>query len=83
MLKVLLATAGFEMAQCIGGATTSSYTLVAADIGQSITFEVTPVASIGKATGNPVTSAAFMVNSPPTATGVSFTDANGAMLSGQ
>ena len=63
----------------IGGATTSSYTLVTADIGQSITFEVTPVASIGTTNGSPITSSAIKVNSPPTATNISITDENGGI----
>ena len=36
----------------ITGATNTSYTLVAADSGQSITFEVTPVAVTGTITGS-------------------------------
>ena len=44
----------------ITGATASSYTLVSADQGQSIRFEVTPVAKVAPTTGTPVAS-------PPTA----------------
>ena len=59
-------------------ATTQNYTLVAADSGQDMTFEVTPVALTGTLTGTAVTSSAMtVVNSAPTATGVSITDVNG------
>jgi predicted outer membrane repeat protein len=40
----------------IDAATASSYTVAAADIGQSLTFEVTPIASAGSLIGAPVTS---------------------------
>ena len=43
----------------IVGATASTYTLVAADLNTSITFEVTPVATIAPTTGTPVVSSAF------------------------
>ena len=42
----------------IAGATASTYTLVAADAGSTITFEVTPVATVAPTTGTPVVSAA-------------------------
>jgi hypothetical protein len=42
----------------IGGATARSYTLVAADQGAMIVFEVTPVAATGASPGAPVQSAA-------------------------
>ena len=61
----------------ISGATASSYTLVAADSGQSITFEVTPVAATGTAIGSIVTSSAMVVNSAPIASNVSISDDNG------
>ena len=62
-------------------ATTQNYTLVAADSGEDITFEVTPVALTGTLTGAAVTSSAVtVVNSAPTATGVSVTDANGGSV---
>ena len=62
----------------IPGATASTYTLVAADSGQSITFEVTPVAPTGTTTGSAATSGGITVaNSAPTASGVSITDTNG------
>ena len=67
----------FRNGAVIGGATTSTYILIAADIGQSIIFEVTPVTAIANVTGSAVTSAAFTVNNLPTAVGVSFTGANG------
>lgn len=44
----------------ISGANSVNYTLVSADKGQSITFEVTPVAATGTATGNPVASNAII-----------------------
>jgi len=43
----------------IDGATAITYTLVAADSGQVITFEVTPVATTGTTTGTTVTAAGF------------------------
>ncbi len=45
----------------IDGATAISYTLVSDDISNPITFEVTPVATTGSATGSAVTSNAMMV----------------------
>ena len=45
----------------IDGATASSYTLVSEDISTQITFEVTPVATTGTATGSAVTSSAMIV----------------------
>ena len=45
----------------ISGATASTYTLVSDDAGQSITFEVTPVASTGSSPGAAVPSAAVTV----------------------
>ena len=44
----------------ISGATISNYTLVTTDRGQSITFEVTPVAATGSATGSAVTSSSVV-----------------------
>jgi len=62
----------------IGGATASSYTLVAADQGTAITFEVTPVSSVAPTTGTPVVSSATAsvagagAAAAPTASGVSI-----------
>ena len=65
----------------IGGATNSAYTLVAADSGTNITFEVTPVAATGVTTGSAVTSSAVsVVNSAPTASAVGITDDNGGSV---
>lgn len=44
----------------IAGATAKTYTLVAADQGNSITFEVTPVSTVVPTTGTPVVSAAVL-----------------------
>ncbi|MDO8251226.1 MAG: hypothetical protein Q7T78_16110 [Rhodoferax sp.] len=44
----------------IAGATKKTYTLVAADLGQAITFEVTPVSTVVPTTGTPVVSAAVV-----------------------
>ncbi|MCF6257475.1 MAG: hypothetical protein L3J98_12085 [Gammaproteobacteria bacterium] len=51
----------------IANATTTSYTPVTIDIGKTITFEVTPVASSGVLTGAPVRSNGLKVvtNNPP------------------
>ncbi len=46
----------------IGGAQALTYTLVAADSGQIITFEVTPVAATGISTGTAVTSDGITVD---------------------
>ena len=56
------------------GASALAYTPVAADSGQVLTFEVTPVAVTGKSPGTTVSSAGILIqNSPPTATDVSIT----------
>ena len=61
----------------ISGATTTTYTLVSSDSGQSISLEVTPVAATGTASGSAVSSGAITVtNSAPTAGNVSVTDDN-------
>ena len=44
----------------IVGATAKTYTLVAADQGKAITFEVTPVSTVVPTTGTPVVSAAVL-----------------------
>ena len=62
----------------IPGATNTTYTLVAADSGLSITFEVTPVAQTGTASVIAFTSSGITVaNSAPGASSVSITDNNG------
>lgn len=66
----------------ISGATASSYPLVAADSGASITLSVTPIASAGTTTGTAVVSTGVtVVNSAPTVSGVSITDDNGGTTS--
>lgn len=53
----------------IGGATSSTYTLQAADVGTTIKFEVTPVASAGTSPGSTVVSAGVgPVNALPSGT---------------
>ena len=52
-------------AVAISGATSSTYSLVAADNGTNITFEVTPVAMTGTTMGNAVTSSALVITTPP------------------
>lgn len=62
----------------ISGANASSYTLVAADSGKSISFEVTPLALTGVDRGKPaVSNSIFVVNSAPVITAVSIIDNNG------
>ncbi|HNP37028.1 MAG TPA: FG-GAP-like repeat-containing protein, partial [Woeseiaceae bacterium] len=60
----------------IAGATLSTYTLVAADQGTSIVFEVTPVALTGASPGAPVQSQGVgpikAANTPPVASGVTI-----------
>lgn len=50
----------------ISGATAVTYTLVLADIGQSISFEVTPIAAAGTTTGSLVVSSTVVPNANPT-----------------
>ncbi len=64
----------FRNGEVIGGATASTYTLTLDDIGQSIIFEVTPVAISGAIgattdalTGTAIASVAFVPNSSPIA----------------
>ena len=52
----------------ISGATASTYVLVTADSGKSITFEVTPIASAGTTTGSAVTSGGITVSNGIAAT---------------
>ncbi len=62
----------------ISGATLATYVLNGADSGQSIVFEVTPVASTGSLSGIAVKSAALTTsNSAPVAASVALVDANG------
>ena len=67
----------------INGATATVYTLVAADAGHLISFEVTPVAALGTPTGITVTSGVIAVmsnNTPPTASDVKINDTNGGSI---
>ena len=65
----------------ISGATASTYTLVSADSGSAISFEVTPVAATGEATGAAVTSASLtVINLSPRANNISITDNNGGIV---
>ena len=50
----------------ISGATATTYTLVTADIGESISFEVTPIAATGAVIGSLVVSSAMVLNANPT-----------------
>ncbi|MES2675414.1 MAG: S8 family serine peptidase [Pseudomonadota bacterium] len=62
----------------ISGATSATYVLTGADSGQSIVFEVTPVASTGSLSGIAVKSAALTTsNSAPVAANVALVDTNG------
>ncbi len=62
----------------INGAIASTYVVVQADSGNSLSFEATPVAASGTNMGNAVSSAVVtVVNSAPTATGIGINDANG------
>ncbi|MCJ7592919.1 MAG: hypothetical protein MUO51_16360, partial [Woeseiaceae bacterium] len=67
-------------------ATTPTYTVVAADQGTTIVFEVTPIALTGENPGAAVQSIGVVIaaNVPPTATGVSIsgTPALGQLLTG-
>jgi alpha-tubulin suppressor-like RCC1 family protein len=55
----------------IPGATAITYTVTAADVGHSITFEVTPVATTGTSPGSAVTSTGLTILSNTTTTTVS------------
>src|SRR6185369_5585540 len=48
--------------------TNLTYTTVAADVGQTLTFEVTPVALTGASPGSPVTSAGVVIGKAPSTT---------------
>ena len=50
-----------------------TYIVTASDIGQSISFEVTPMATIGTNSGVWVTSVAVIINSAPVANSVRIT----------
>jgi hypothetical protein len=72
----------------ITGATDRTYVLTSIDSGESLRFEVTPVAATGTSPGTPVTSSPFgpvqAVNSPPVASSVSISGSLfvGEVLSG-
>ena len=57
----------------ISGATSLTYTLVSADAGTTITFEVTPVALAGVSPGTAVVSSGQVINSAPVASDVNIT----------
>lgn len=61
----------------IGGATSSTYTLVSGDNGKYISFEVTPVATTGITTGTPVESS--LQGSVSTPTTVQFSSATSSV----
>ena len=62
----------------ISGAVAANYSIVAADTGATISFEVTPVAATGVIVGAAASSASVpVVNSAPTASAVTVTDPNG------
>src|ERR1051325_7556113 len=48
--------------------TNQTYTTVSADVGQTLTFEVTPVAATGTSPGSPVTSAGVIIGKAPSTT---------------
>lgn len=69
----------------IAGATAATYTVVLADSGSTITYEVTPIATTGTTVGSPAVSTGMVVNSIPAATNVNITPASagvGDTLSG-
>src|SRR5205807_1151124 len=51
-------------AVAIAGATSTTYTVVAADVGHAITFEVTPVAGTGASPGTAVASSGVTILNP-------------------
>jgi hypothetical protein len=63
----------------ITNATSSTYTLVVADAGQFVTFEVTPVAATGVTTGSAVTSTSLAVDKA-NQTALSFNSASMTVL---
>ena len=65
--------------EAISGAATKAYTLTTADEGQSLTFEVTPIAVSGTLQGPAFLSAAIQVeaNTAPVVTAAIIVDANG------
>ncbi|MFN7160577.1 MAG: S-layer homology domain-containing protein [Candidatus Gracilibacteria bacterium] len=70
----------------ISGATASTYTIVTADRGTTLTFEVTPVAATGTSPGTAATSPAYFIpDEPPEASNVSITGnpRTGELLTGE
>jgi probable HAF family extracellular repeat protein len=69
----------------INGATGTTYTVVAADVGHTLVFEVTPVAQSGSTLGNATQSAGVVIqNAAPVASNVSIsgTPKVGSVLTG-
>lgn len=50
----------------IGGETGTDYTIVGADVGSTLTFEVTPAAATGASPGSPASAQVSVNNTPPT-----------------
>lgn len=61
----------FRGANAINGATALTYTTVAADSGQTLRFQVVPVAATGVSPGVAVSATIIVQNSPPLASNVS------------
>jgi len=59
----------FRNAVAISGATSNTYTIITADIGKTLTFEVTPIATTGTILGNSVLSSGLLIP-VPTITGL-------------
>lgn len=64
----------------IGGATGSTYDIDAADVGGSLSVQVTPVAQTGVLTGVSANSAAVVINSAPQVSSVAIVDGNGSSV---
>jgi hypothetical protein len=68
----------FRDGAVIGGATKSTYNIIASDANASLTFEAYPRAATGSGSGSAVISSGITVsNSVPNASSVSISDGNG------
>jgi len=70
----------FRGTTAISGATNLNYTVVAADSGQSLRFQVTPVAASGTSPGIAASVSIAVVNSVPVVSSISINDINGGQV---
>lgn len=70
----------FANGEAIDGATDESYTVLIADRGKEISFEVTPLASSGTSAGIAVVASSMVVNSLPTASNLRMLNEAGSAI---